>query len=197
MENTLNSTRTISLQRPVKIASAKIGSYECEEIEVEMGVRAISVGLDKIQLHAYEAPVINYSASNTEGEIEVKNWNLKVTAGEWEAIPGQLGSRFLQYYRRAQAGELSDEEQVEFAEMCKLVDYRRFTAELDPVRYMEGRPVREGANHYLLSSSGRTHKIPPSLQKHLKSGDYFGANFTLNYLGDIIEINSPEAIELQ
>jgi hypothetical protein len=120
-----------------------------------------------------------------------------VSAAGWATLPDQMARHFFKYFSLAQESGLSDKDQLDFASICREVDYRTFCAEFAPTRYMECTLVRKHPEPRLRSSSGKDYKLTPALVDSLhilKDGDYFGAEFTFSPSGVITAIASPRLL---
>jgi hypothetical protein len=71
-------------------------------------------------------------------EFEVVGWNLRLPYGRQTEIGRELIRKFLRLHARAERLQLDEHEEAEWAEIAKRVDYRRFSIDRSPPRYVEG-----------------------------------------------------------
>jgi hypothetical protein len=71
-------------------------------------------------------------------EFEIVGWNIRLQYGKQDQIARALVRKFLLLFGKAERMELNEVEDAEWTEIAKRVDYRRFSIERSPYRYIEG-----------------------------------------------------------
>jgi len=75
---------------------------------------------------------------STQFEFEIVGWNIRLTYGEQAKIGREIIRKFLNLHAKAENSSLDEQEEAEWAEISKRVDYRRFSIERSPFRYVAG-----------------------------------------------------------
>jgi hypothetical protein len=71
-------------------------------------------------------------------EFEIVGWNIRLAYGRQREIGRELIRKFLTLHAKAEKSVLTEQDEAEWAEISKRVDYRKFSVERSPARYVEG-----------------------------------------------------------
>jgi hypothetical protein len=71
-------------------------------------------------------------------EFEIVGWNLRLPYGKQDEIGREMMRKFLSLHGKADRLALNEHEEAEWADLVKRVDYRRFSIDRSPPRYVEG-----------------------------------------------------------
>jgi hypothetical protein len=72
-------------------------------------------------------------------QFEVEGWDVKMDCAQLPQLPREVARKFLQFLRGAEAETLSEQEQATWARMLDYADFKQFSIDRSPPRYMEGR----------------------------------------------------------
>lgn len=72
-------------------------------------------------------------------EFEIVGWGLSLPYGKQNEIGREMVRKFLSLFGKAERLELTEHEEAEWATIVKQVDYKRFSIERSPHRYVEGK----------------------------------------------------------
>ena len=75
---------------------------------------------------------------STRFEFEIVGWGIRLKYGEQGQIARELIRKFLHLHAKAEANTLDEQEEAQWAEVTKRVDYRRFSRERSPFQHVEG-----------------------------------------------------------
>lgn len=168
-------------------------------IELEYATKTFPLEGDR-KLHA--AKPLRFAYVDDAGTVEICGWDLKVNLDEATDLPRQISRRFIDLFAKAERGDLDEQEEACFDNICEQIDYRRFCADRDMPRYMEALVLRKtpALIRYL---GGANIRLEPEIARKIElldEGEYFGAYFTLDREGQITDIRnvspvpSPEEI---
>ncbi|MEZ5329882.1 MAG: hypothetical protein R3F19_32955 [Verrucomicrobiales bacterium] len=186
-------------ERKVNFAHYQVSPRQDVEIEFEYATKAFPLGGDQ---NLYASNPLRFAYVDNSGIVEILGWNLRVDLNEATDLPRQIARRFLQLFSQAQTGNLSEQDEACFDQICGQIDYRRFCAERDLPRYMEALVVRKspGLIRYLGGANIRISNEVRDKIGLVDEGEYFGGYFTLDREGHIIDIQnvvfvaSPEEV---
>jgi hypothetical protein len=71
-------------------------------------------------------------------EFEVVGWGIRLPFGAQGQIGREVIRKFLKLHVRAEENSLNEQEEAEWADISKRVDYRRFSLDRTPLRYVDG-----------------------------------------------------------
>ena len=71
-------------------------------------------------------------------EFEVVGWDIRLPYGKQGEIGREMIRKFLTLHGKAERSELTEQEEAHWARISKDVDYRRFTMDRAPSRYVTG-----------------------------------------------------------
>ena len=71
-------------------------------------------------------------------EFEVVGWQIRLPYGRQDEIGREMIRKFLRLHAKAEQLDLNEQEEAEWAEIVKHVDYRRFSVDRSPPRYVDG-----------------------------------------------------------
>lgn len=148
------------------------------DLEIEYAEKRFTIEPGVI-LEAYQPLKLGYH--NDDGMLEVIGWGLEVPLGQGHSLTDLIAKRFLDLYSRSQRQLLSNEEALQFSEICSQVDYRAFCAARRMPQWQEAWLVRKQPICFLDFGSGKLVKISPEVAKSLRlfdPGTYFGAWFS-------------------
>lgn len=77
--------------------------------------------------------------------FEIVGWNIRVPYGGQDRIGREIIRKFLSLHTKAEGSLLTEQEEAEWAEISQRVDYRRFTIDRSPFRYVSGTLVSRTA----------------------------------------------------
>src|SRR5262249_54643094 len=81
-----------------------------------------------------------------QDEFEIVGWNLKLPRSKQGEIGRELVRKFLILFLRAERSQLSNDEKAEWRTIVEQVDYRQFSIDRAPGRYVEGHLVTSDEN---------------------------------------------------
>ena len=102
--------------------------------KVELLQRFFVVGKTVLELERNPILLIDVSRR----EFEVVGWNMKLPYGKEQTLGRELIRKFLFLFHKAEQIELSEAEEVEWANIVERVNYRRFCLDRARPRYCEG-----------------------------------------------------------
>jgi hypothetical protein len=75
---------------------------------------------------------------SSQFEFEIVGWNIRLPYGGQDRIGREIIRKFLNLHAKAENTSLDEQEEAEWAEISKRVDYRRFSIDRSPFRYVTG-----------------------------------------------------------
>lgn len=120
----------------------------------------------------------------------VQGWNITIPAGEIANLATIASRRFLTLFSKADRGELSSDEKQDWVSILDFVDYRRFSVDRAPARYLEGELTDRQPNFVRVRwHDGESQKITGPVCSSLDVltiGDEFSAYVKLG-VGDVVK----------
>jgi hypothetical protein len=80
-------------------------------------------------------------------EFEVVGWGIRLRYGQQGQIARELIRKFLHLHSKAEMNTLTEQEEAEWAEVAKRVDYRRFTRERSPFQFVEATLIERSSEN--------------------------------------------------
>jgi hypothetical protein len=111
-------------------------------------------------------------------EFEVMNWGVRMPCAKAEELPKALAHRFLELFSKADAQELSAEEELCWVRVLDQVDYATFCIDRAAPHYLEGQLLQLEPVCRVEWHDGTIQKLDRSVAASLHSlyrGDRFGA----------------------
>jgi hypothetical protein len=97
-------------------------------------------------------------------EFEIVGWNIRLQYGKQDQIGRALVRKFLFLFGKAERLELTEGEEAEWAGIAKRVDYKRFSVDRSPFRYVEGTLVlRDAKGSKIQWHDGTTERVSDPL----------------------------------
>ena len=164
------------------------------DLEIEYAEKRFAIE-PGVVLEAHQPLKLGYR--NSDGMLEVVGWGIEVPLGDGHSIADLISRRFLDLYSRSQHGTLSDEEALNFSEICSQVDYRSFCASRRMPQWQEAWLVRKQPVGFLDFGTGKLVKISAEASRALRlfdAGTYFGAWFSTDREGLIEQVQHAEPL---
>lgn len=169
-------------------------------IKAELGQRHFAFGGYLLALD--QNPKLLVDARN--GSFEVEGWNIRLPNYRAGEISREIIRKFLFLHGKAERRELSSAEGVEWAEIVRRVDYRKFSIETAPPVYVEGKLVgksavgcdiewHDGAREVVHSAVGDASLALLNPGEWFKAYGKFGEENRLVALSQLTPIPAPEA----
>ena len=124
--------------------------------------------------------------------LEIAGWGLRIDLSDGAQLPRLISRHFLKLYGKSITDRLNEEERRFFGEICNQVDYRDFTRSRELPRYREARLIHKHPcllQFLSLKNTKLDSSLLPSFHL-LEEGDYFGALFTVDKNGTIIDVRN-------
>jgi hypothetical protein len=129
-------------------------------------------------------------------QFDVEHWGIRMHCDDVADLPRQVARRFLQFFSKADARALSEQEMSEWLQILDQVDYTQFCVERSAPHYAEGTLVKK----YPLTvewHDGTTEHLPPAhaaVFYPLDQGDRFSAFVKLGKDNEVISIERVSLI---
>ncbi len=135
--------------------------------------------------------------NDINGTLEVVDWGIEASLQDGHSLAHRIAQQFLELYSKAQHGDISDEEALQFSKMCAQVDYRSFCAARRMPEWREAFLVRHQPACYINWGYGSLVKLDPEVAEALKllePNTYFGAWFTVDREGVVTRIQHADIL---
>ena len=179
--------------RRIQVKSSEKPSQKKVSYKLDRKVLGIEGG--RLLIHLREPILVELDPQNWTGHVV--GWNLVVPAGDIQLLPKILARKFLTLFSKADRNELSQHESAEWVEILDRVDYRRFSIDRAPARYLEGELLDRHSNFLRVKwHDGVVQKIERPLASALAAlatGDEFGCYVKIG-LND--EVKSIERLSI-
>jgi len=110
-------------------------------------------------------------------EFEIVAWNIRLPYGRQGEIGREMIRKFLRLHAKADQLALDEHEEAEWAEIVKHVDYRRFSIDRSPPRYVDGVLLERNENACKVQwHDGATERVtgaPAAALRLLEPGERF------------------------
>jgi hypothetical protein len=131
-------------------------------------------------------------------EFEIVGWNIRLPYGKQDEIGREMIRKFLRLHAKADKLGLDEQEEAEWAEIVKHVDYRRFSIDRSPPRYVDGILLERNENVCKVQwHDGGTERIagaPAAALRLLEPGERFiglarfGENNVLREIANLVPV---------
>ncbi len=71
-------------------------------------------------------------------EFEIVGWNIRLPYGKQDQIGREMIRKFILLHGKAERLDMNEHEEAEWRDIAKQVDYRRFSIDRSPPKYVEG-----------------------------------------------------------
>jgi len=128
--------------------------------------------------------------------FEVIDWGVSFDVTDMPGLPSLLSRRFLELFSAAENDTISPADRDAYLHISDYVDFRQFTIDRAPPRYLEGEMITTSDQVLVEWHDGRRERLPPDVARSLgdlKKGDHFSAWVKL---GDEDRAQSIERVKL-
>lgn len=139
-------------------------------------LRSISTDGGKTILRLIENPVVE--VDHDSQVCKVLHWDVQLPLTNVAEISRVLARRFLELYSKAIDGRLSEQEEAQWLEVVRRVDYQAFCNDRAPARYVEGVIKSVGPKRAVEWYDGEVEELHSQVARTLNVlnvGDRFGA----------------------
>ena len=123
----------------------------------ELQQRFFVVGKSVLQFERY--PLLVFDP--TLREVEVTGWNLRIPYLEIGEIGRRMHRKFLILFQKAESIDLTEDEESEWSEIVKQVNYRRFCIDRAMPRYVEGTFVEMDSGRFKVEWNDGEREVVP------------------------------------
>ena len=122
------------MARPIKIIAEQRPTQGTVPYKLNRSLIALDGG--KLLLRLNQSISVELNSATWTGYVP--GWNLTVPAGEIHDLPRLLARKFLTLFSKVDNGTLNADEKKDWIAILDQVDYRQFSIDRAPPRYLEG-----------------------------------------------------------
>jgi len=179
-----------------QIVNPGYAPYDAPIAKFELAIESIPVG-NGVSIRLFEPPLMKFTGDIFRAEIE--NWGVEIgTQDEKSKVSAKLGAKFLKLFHKAQAGDLSAEEEEQFVWIDSICDTGAYIHSLKRPVYDEGVWSFDGKSHRIEFCFGDERIVPEKVINDLHpctEGEWFAAYFQTDREGEIVGACNPYPID--